>query len=272
MPEIVEIEILKREVETQLKGAVIKEAFANKETITNVSKDEFALLLQNKKIISTGRKGKVLIINLSSNTSVAIHFLLTGTLRLLDHCDKEKIQVGFILKDRHCLAVSAIMRGGFVKVLNTKDIFNVPELKKLGIDAMDKKFTSDVFKRIVQTNGKKMIKQILMNQTIIAGIGNAYSDEILFSAGILPTRKANTLSNKEIEKIYQSMNKIFNESFQYGGESTLTFVHLNGKKGEYQNHFKVHKREGKPCLICGTLIKSTKVGGRKSFFCPHCQK
>ena len=272
MPEIVEIEILKREVKAQLKDAVIKEAFANKETIINVNKDEFALLLKDKRIIDTRRKGKVLIIDLSSDISIVIHFLLTGTLRLLSHCDKEKIQVGFILKDGRCLAISGIMRGGFVKVVNSKDVFNVPELKKLGIDAMDKDFTLDIFKKIVQANGKKKIKQILMDQTLIAGIGNAYSDEILFNASVLPMRKANTLSSGEIEKIYQSISKVFNESFSYGGESTLTFVHLNGEKGKYQEHFKVHKRAGKPCLVCGTPIETAKVGGRTSFFCPHCQK
>jgi len=272
MPEIVEIDILRQEVGDQLKGAVVKEAFVNKESILNVSRDEFSLLLRDKKIVGTRRKGKVLIIDFSSDISIAIHFLLTGTLRLLQKFDKRSLQVGFVLKNGDCLAISGIMRGGFVKILDSNAVFDAPRLKKLGIDAMDKEFTEEAFKKIIKENGKKRIKQILMDQSIIAGIGNAYSDEILFNAGVLPTRKANTLMNEEIKKIYQSMYKIFNESFQYGGESVLTFVHLDGKKGEYHKHFKVHKREGEPCDVCGSLIESVKVGGRRSFFCPHCQK
>ena len=272
MPEIVEIEILKKESLELLKGKEIKETIVNKETILNVSGREFSRFTTGVKIINARRKGKVLILDLSNEHSIAIHFLLTGFMKLVEKCDKSKVQIGFILSNGKCLYIGGIMRGGFVKLIKSINVFEDESLKKLGIDAMSPDFTIDVFNRILLENKKKRIKQILMNQNIIAGIGNAYSDEILFRAGVMPDRKVYTLTKEEISKIYNAIFEVFKEAEKYGGESELTFVHLNGKKGEYQKHFKVHKMAGKLCPNCGGEIKVMKINGRSSYYCPKCQK
>ena len=272
MPEIVEIEILRKEVINQLSGKTINEVIINKESILNMSGEEFSPLIIGNKIVSARRKGKVLIIDLSNDISLAIHFLLTGFMRLVDKCNRSKVQIGFILDDGECLTINGIMRGGFVKALATSKVFDDPALKKLGIDAMSPAFTRDELKNILIKNGRKKIKQVLMDQSIISGVGNAYSDEILFKAGILPMRKASSLNGNEIDNLYKSFGEVFRTAEKYGGASELTFVHLDGKKGEAHKHFFVHKRAGKPCLVCGTPIQVIKISGRSAYFCPHCQK
>ncbi len=272
MPEIVEIEILRKEVLDNLKGKVVKDVVINKETLLNMSEEEFSSLIIGKKIIGARRKGKVLIIDFSNSVSIIIHFLLTGYMKIVRECDKKKVQVGFIFNDGTCLSINGIMRGGFVKLLKSEEIFEDPSLRKLGIDAMSPEFTAEKLFEIFSKNPRKKIKQILMDQSLISGIGNAYSDEILFHAGINPERKCNELTRDDARKIIEAMKSVFKEAEKYGGASELTFVHLNGKKGEFHKHFKVHKREGKLCFVCGTPIKSVKINGRASFYCPNCQK
>ncbi len=272
MPEIVEIEILRKEISNLLTGKKIKKVIINKKTILNTSEDEFSSLVKGKEIIGARRKGKVLVIDLSEGISIIIHFLLTGFMKLTENCDTEKVQVGFLFEDGKCLAINGIMKGGFVKVLKSEDVFNDPSLKKLGIDAMSSELTAEKLLEIFQKNKKKKIKQVLMDQSIISGIGNAYSDEILFDAGISPLRKCGDITLDESKRIINSMKKVFREAENFGGASELTFVHLNGKKGEYHKHFKVHKRAGEPCVGCGGLIESVKINGRMSFYCPKCQK
>ena len=272
MPEIVEIEILRKETQELLKGIEIKGVVINKEAILNMSGREFSRFAVGEKIENARRKGKVLIVDLSNGYSIAIHFLLTGFMKVVDECEKEKVQVGFLLSNGKCLYIGGIMRGGFVKILKSNKVFEDESLKKLGIDAMSPNFTLDTFNKILVRNGKKKIKQILMDQTLIAGIGNAYSDEILFRAGVRPDRKALSLNKEEIKKIFSSIPEVFKESESFGGESELTFVHLNGKKGEFQKHFKVHKRAGKLCPGCEGTVQMIKINGRSSYYCPECQK
>ncbi len=272
MPEIIEIEILRKEVSNLLKGKKIKEVVINKESLLNTSEDEFSSLVKGKEIVGARRKGKVLIIDLEGGISVAVHFLLTGFMKLTEECDTEKVQVGFLFEDGTCLAINGIMRGGFVKVLKSEDVFSDPSLKKLGIDAMSPELTAEKLLEIFERNKKKKVKQVLMDQSIISGIGNAYSDEILFEAGISPLRKCGDIAREEAEKILASMKKVFEEAESFGGASELTFVHLDGKKGEYHKHFKVHKRAGEPCVKCKGSVESVKINGRMSFYCPNCQK
>ncbi len=272
MPEIVEIEILRKESSERLKGKKVKEIVVNKESLLNISGEELSPLLKGKVFSGARRKGKILILDFSGGISLAIHFLLTGYMRLLKKCDKEKVQVGILFEDGECLAINGIMRGGFVKALKSSEVFNDPAIKKTGIDAMSPELTAEKLLEIFEKYKKKKVKQVLMDQSVIAGIGNAYSDEILFRAGILPTRKCGEIGKEEAEKIVSSMREVFEEAEKYGGASELTFVHLDGKKGEYHKHFRVHKRAGEPCLVCGTPIETVKINGRSAYFCPKCQK
>ncbi|MGB9695026.1 MAG: Fpg/Nei family DNA glycosylase [Caldisericaceae bacterium] len=271
MPEIIEVDFLKQEISDQLSGKLIIDAFLNKEKASNLNSSVFQSTLKGSSITGARRKGKILIIDMSNGVSLAFHFLLTGYMKLTSQCERDKFQAGLVFDDG-CLVVGGLMGAACIKVLSTETVFSDELLKDLGIDALSPEFKFSVFKGILLTNKKKTIKQVLTEQSLIAGIGNAYSDEILFEARVSPLRLCETLSEKEIRTVYDSIFVIFEEARKYGGESELSFVHLNGEKGKMQQHFKVHKREGEKCFNCSGLVATVKIKGRTSYFCPECQK
>lgn len=272
MPEIIEIDFLRQEINSQLIGKTVADSFLNKEKASNVSRNEFAGILRGKSIIGARRKGKVLILDFTGNISIIVHFLLTGYMRLSSAFDISKLQAGIIFSDGNCLCIGGLMGNAFVRLIKTSEVFLDRNLKVQGVDALSPDFTLQVLEKIILLNPKKFIKQALTDQHLIAGIGNAYSDEILFKAKILPTRRCGTLSNYEEKALYESIFLVFEEARAYGGESELSFVHLNGEKGHFNEHFKVHKREFQKCNDCDSLISSTKIDGRKTYFCSLCQK
>lgn len=271
MPEVIEVDFLREEVSNLLKGKEICEVSLKKASLSNMSEVNFSDILKGKHITGARRKGKVLIIDLSGGFSILIHFLLTGFMRIYKEYPND-IQVSIRFCDDICLGIGGIMMGGFIKVVPSESIFTEEGVKELGIDVLDPCFTAEKFAQIVRLNRNKRIKAVLMDQHIIAGLGNAYSDEILFQARVRPDRKCSTLRDEEILAIYKSIGKVFEESRSYGGESELSFVHLDGRRGEFHEHFKVHKQENKDCPECGGKIVVMKIGGRGSYFCPNCQK
>jgi formamidopyrimidine-DNA glycosylase len=271
VPEIIEVDFLRQEINDQLIDRVVVDAFLNKEKASNLRSSEFKSKLKGTTLLGARRKGKVLIIDFSHDVSLVVHFLLTGFMRLASPCEKDKFQAGIIFTN-DCLVIGGLMGTACVNLVDSKKVFEDKALKGLGIDALSPEFNFNAFKELVMVNQKKNIKQLLTDQSLIAGIGNAYSDEILFEAKVHPLRRCNSFDEREIEKIYGAILGVFEEARKYGGESELSFVHLNGQKGKMQEHFKVHKREGEVCPACGGKVASLKANGRTSFFCPECQK
>ena len=151
------------------------------------------------------------------------------------------------------------------------EIKKFPDLKNLGSEPLDKKFTFERFKD--RFSGKKgKIKQVLMNQEIIAGIGNIYSDEILWQAGVHPLKEVQKLKENELKAIYRSMRDIFKKAIGLRGDSMSDFRDTAGRKGRYQEFHKAYQRTGEPCSRDGTTIKRFKLGGRSGHYCPTCQK
>ncbi|BAL80969.1 Fpg/Nei family DNA glycosylase [Caldisericum exile] len=272
MPEVIEVNFLKDEIASTFIGKKVVEAILNNEKISNVCKNEFEKELKDEVLKDVARHGKVLILKFSNYKYLLIHFLLTGYLRLIDDSEKEKAQAYLKFDNGKSIGIFGIMSNGFIHLHETKNINNLDEIKELGIDVLDEKFTLENFKKIILKNGTKRIKDILLDQSIIAGLGNAYSDEILFVSKVNPKRKGGYLSEDEIESIYKNIFFVLEKSKKYGGASELSFVHLDGSKGHFHEHFLVHKREGEKCPICGTPIETTKIGGRTSYFCPKCQR
>lgn len=272
MPEIVEVDFLREEVGAAFAKHKVVEAALNNEKISNVTKDIFEQELVNEILTSTDRVGKILILNFSNDKHLTIHFLLTGFMRLIDEKEKNKFQAYLSFDNGKTLGISGIMSQGFVHFYVAKDIKSVPEVAKLGIDVLSKDFTIDKFKAIIKENKNKTIKEIMMDQHLIAGLGNAYTDEILFLSSIHPKRKGKEISDEEAEKIYKNIFEVIKKGKEFGGASELSFVHLDGTKGTFHEHFLVHKREGEKCVVCGGTITSVKIGGRSSYFCPNCQR
>ncbi len=146
------------------------------------------------------------------------------------------------------------------------------EKEKLGPEPLDKDFTLDDFSALLKKRPNWKIKQFLMDPSNIAGIGNIYSDEILFFAGVNPFKQVKDLKADAIKKIYSGIRKILSEALKYKGSSENDYLDAYGKKGDYVSRLKVYGREGQKCKKCGGIVQRLKMNGRSAHFCPKCQK
>ena len=224
----------------------------------------------NYKIRDSRRIAKYVIIDFENLESVIIHLGMSGRLKIVesnfplvkhDHIVFKCEDIKLIFNDPR--------RFGFIDIIKSEKIRSVSYIKKLGIDALDKKLTEkylyDKFK-----NSQVLIKQLLLNQYIVAGIGNIYASEILYDAEISPLRKGRSLKKSQIGTILKSVRKILRKAIKYGGSSINDYVSPDGTLGNFQKNFKVYGREGHK--IKGCEIKKVVLHGRSTFFCPDIQK
>jgi len=181
------------------------------------------------------------------------------------------VHVIFYLSDGNMLALSDIRKFAKIILGKKEDLENLPELKELGLEPLDKKFKFNEFKEIISKKTGK-IKQVLMDQKVIAGIGNIYSDDILWLAKINPFRPANKISDAELKELFKAIRAILNKAIKLRGSSISDFRDTSGKKGGYGNVMLVYQREGEKCLRNdGGIIVRKKIGGRSTCYCPVCQ-
>lgn len=262
---------------------------------------EFKKEIKGKKIKKIWRRGKNIIFELSGNKTLLIHQKMTGHL-LFGNWQREKKQwkakisgpladdpknkflhLIFWLDNNKQLALSDLRKFAKVELWDAKDFKESEEFKSLGPEPLEKNFTFGKFKEQIRYQAKPAsvslsaklrrgkVKQILMDQTVIAGIGNIYSDEILWKAKIHPFHDISKLKDNELKRIYQAMREILAKAIELGGESFSDYRRLSGEKGYFDKERKVYRREGEPCFRCGTIIKRVKLGGRSAHFCPECQ-
>ena len=242
MPELPEVETIRRQLSQKIVGKK----------------------LDGKKIIKVRRRAKILIIDFNDGSSLLFHLKLTGQLIFNGQSSKYTRQV-FKFSDGSQLVFNDVRKfGWWKKVKDTKKIE-----KAFGPEALEVDFKT--FKANLERRPKAKIKPLLMDQKFIAGIGNIYSDEILFGARVHPLRQVKTLKDKEIQQIHQNIKKILQKAIQYRGTTEQYYRDAYGKEGDYYNHLKVYQKEGEKCPRCGTIIKRAKIGGRSSHFCPKCQ-
>lgn len=266
MPELPEVETIKRELEKAVLGKKITEVIINNpKVIKEPKKEEFVKGLKNANIKHILRKGKLLIMELSSGKSLTIHLKLTGQLIYPGNCGASR--VSFKFSDGRILDFNDRRLLGELRLVD--DWGTLKFVDQLGPEAFD--LSADKFKQIL-SNKKSKIKPLLMDQTFISGVGNLYAAEALFRARISPERATSSLSDKEKELLFKEIKDTLNEAIQHKGSSVDQYVQLSGRPGEYVPYHKVYDREGKPCLVCKTPIKRITLGGRGTYFCPKCQK
>ena len=161
---------------------------------------------------------------------------------------------------------------GYVKLIKAGETVDFFKKEKFGPEPLKKDFTFKDFLAIIKQKTKARIKQFLINQQNISGIGNIYSDEVLFFARVHPLRRVGELKNLEIKKIFEGIKKILPEALKYKGSSENDYLDAFGREGEYVPYLKVYSREGEKCKKCGGIIQRLKIGGRSAHFCPACQK
>lgn len=278
MPELPEVETIRRDLEREVAGKKIKgiEVHGLRSIRRHGTKKKFIDALDGRKINSVGRKGKYLQLKLDDGKVLVIHLGMSGQL-LRAKSAREKMP-------KHTHVVIVFTQGGQLRYVDPRtfgELFvaapedidkEVPELAHLGIDPLEDAMSWAVFGRMLQAKRTKL-KPLLMDQKFVAGIGNIYSDEILWTAGLRHDRSSDSLTSQEVRRLYRAMVETLQDAVKYRGSSIADeqYVDLFGQIGQYQTHHNVYAREGQACSRCRSTIERVKIGNRSSFFCPGCQ-
>lgn len=286
MPELPEIEIVKRSLFKKInKAKIINVKIYNRNLRYKLS-NTFRKNLIGEKILKISRRSKYIIFHFKKKT-LLVHLGMSGKLIIMKNNDNTLFKTSFyydlniLYKHNHvCFELSNgleliyndVRRFGFFKLYNSIDQNKISFLKKLGIEPFSKNFNIKYFKKFVR-NRKKNIKNLLMDQIFVAGIGNIYANETLFMSKIKPLRACNSLNVIEIKKLIFNVKKILKVSISKGGSSIKDFKNTLGKSGNFQQFFYVYGRKNKKCSrsSCTGKIKKIVVSGRSSFYCNKCQ-
>lgn len=274
MPELPEIEMIRRVIEPQIKGLAIKNAIMNRsEVVEHPTTDEFCEKIIGQTFDRIERRGKFLKFVLQSGDNLILHLRMTGCL-LLTPCDYEQekhTHVVFALENGNELRFSDTRRFGRFWLIENGETDTYSGIDKLGVEPLSVELTAE-YLRTNLGKRKKAIKECLLDQTVIAGIGNIYSDEILFASGIDPAAPANALRQKD----WETLAEIIPERLSYFIEKNKLSPdeYLESKGKDYRNtpFLQVYGRGGKPCPKCGKTLCRTVICGRGSVYCPKCQK
>lgn len=280
MPELPEVQTVVDDLNRLIKGCHIVD-FSSlwKKNVQKGRFQYFRKQIIGQKVASVSREGKFIVIGLESGDSVVVHLRMTGALLVGGGQDASTIKYirhSWCLDDgkkRMTLAFSDVRKFGTVDFVRNGDTTKHKGLSRLGADPMNKEFSGKVFKMIVHKYSKRTVRGLLLEQSVIAGIGNIYASEIVFDAGIHPERRCEAISDEEIQKLYVSMRKILRKAIEHRGTSISDYRDSSGKKGGFQKLLKVYNREHERCLRneCAGTIKKEKLQGRSAFWCPKCQ-
>ena len=287
MPELPEVETIKRGLSTLIIEKIIKDvSFDTPKSFPNAQNDITHFLLGSE-IRAVRRRAKVLLIDLSSNYSLMIHLKMTGQLvfrgddnfgaghpsdSLIGELPDKSTRVTLTFSDGSQLFFNDQRKFGWMKLIPTIAVENEPFMMKVGPEPLHDSFSPWQFAERFKRRAKSPIKTALLDQTVIAGIGNIYADESLWGAKIHPATLTGVLAQVQLEKLYEEVRLVMNLSIEKGGSTDRNYVNAEGKKGSYIDFARVFHRQGLPCPRCGTLIIKTKVAGRGTHLCPRCQK
>jgi formamidopyrimidine-DNA glycosylase len=273
MPELPEVETIKRGLRQKVKGKKIKavKVLLPKMVRRHSSSREVVSRARGKKVVEIKRRGKALLFILDSPDVLIFRLGMTGQM-LWSHPRNP------LRKDKHTHVIINFENGERILFRDMRqfgELFvssecDLEETLNMGIEPLDKDFTSKTLARI--TSSPMKIKNLLMDQKKIAGIGNIYADEILFEAGIHPLKPACLLKRKELGMLHRSIRAILNEAIACKGDTIGQYRNAFGERGQYQNYHRVYQRGGDPCHRCHTPVKRVKLSGRSCHFCPSCQK
>ena len=293
MPELPEVETVRRGLEQKLKNFIIKKVEVCRDSTVAfpANKENFIKGIQNSLLYKWDRRGKYLIaelkiinneniqinekITLKHTGFLVVHLRMTGYFKFLDNYTQpcKHTRIRFFDKNNNELRYIDVRSFGqmwWIKEgLSPKKI--IKGLGSLGPEPFSKEFNTNYLKKVTYKK-TKTIKAVLLDQTIVAGIGNIYADESLYSAGISPFREANTLKKNELINLKESIVDVLKKSIGSGGTTFSDFRDLEGENGNFGLQTNVYRRTGKECHKCGNLIERRKITGRSTHWCPKCQK
>jgi len=288
MPELPEVETVKRGLLRLIVGRkIVTVNHDNPKSFPNAVNDVEQFLI-NSKVIDVRRRAKVLLIDLSTNYTLVIHLKMTGQLVFVDNSERfgaghpndsligslpdKSTRVTFEFDDESHLYFNDQRKFGWVRLISTPEVPNIDFMKKVGPEPLEDDFTAEEFISRFTRRPRTTIKAAILDQTVIAGVGNIYADESLWGAKIHPKRLVGSITDSEFIKLYEEIRLVMNLSIEKGGSTNRNYVNAEGKKGSYMDFAKVFRREGLECPRCGTEIIKLRVAGRGTHICPFCQQ
>jgi formamidopyrimidine-DNA glycosylase len=278
--ELPEVEVMRRDLDRDVVGKKVKsvEVKGTKNAMRAIrrhkTRKDFTSRLAGHKITKSERRGKYILLHLDDGDIWVVHFGMSGRFQRGN---------GRMAIEPHTHAVVTFQQGGDLRFVDPRtfgelfvvapdEMGKVKDLQHIAIDPLDQVFTWPAFQYLLAEKAAKM-KQLLMDQKFISGLGNIYSDEVLFGAGLRYDRMSNTLSSQEVRRLYRAIQEVLQEAIKMRG-TTLedeAYLDLFGEPGSYQQELKVYGRTGLPCRRCRTPIQVVKISQRSSYFCPQCQ-
>lgn len=304
MPELPEVETIKRGLQKTIVGKTIRsvevrlpkiialgfKTVSNQRRVSRSQVRKFQNLLAGQKIKDVRRRAKMLFLDLFGPYTLTIHLKLTGQLIFAKENERKKVKIMnlptsaalelphkythviFQFQDGSKLYYNDLRQFGYLRLVRDEELSQIKELSEYGPEPFDKTFSLEYLQEKAKSREALPIKQFLMDPNIVAGIGNIYSDEILYCAKVKPTRKISNLSLAEKKTLYSCILKILREALKRQGSSVGDYLKVDGEEGSYGEFHRVYGRGGEQCRKCGNVIKSVKLGGRTSSYCPYCQR
>ena len=287
MPELPEVEVVKRSLKNKIIYLRIKKVTINTNKLRySIIKKDFDKII-NTKILSVKRRSKYLLINLQKNLTIICHLGMTGKFFIsqekkkfktsfyyyFSNKDNKHNHIIFRLNKKITLIYNDVRKFGFIKIIPTSNLSSNMHMCSLGPEPLSKKFNFVYFKKYI-ANKRIKLKDLMMNQKFVSGLGNIYVNEILFLSKLNPKKNIEQIKNTHIEKILFFTKKTLLKSIKEGGSSIKDFNSSDGKAGNFQQLFNVYAREGKKCIKtnCNQLISRIIISGRSTFICKSCQK
>jgi formamidopyrimidine-DNA glycosylase len=283
MPELPEVETIRRDLQRALRGKVFRDVVVGKPKLARGSRKNLTKFLKGAEIVGVKRRGKLLILEISNGLFLLMHMKMTGQ---LIYVDKRHTVAGghsyppvgelpgkyshfiFNFTDGSALYFNDMRQFGYVMLVDEEAKEKVAAT--YGAEPLSAAFTIEYLASVLKRR-QAPLKNVLLDQTAIAGLGNIYVDEACFHAGIRPMRRASSLTKKEIEKLHTAIVHILKLSIEHRGTTFNNYRDGAGRKGNFVHLLKVYGRGGEPCLKCKSILKKVKVAGRGTVYCPKCQ-
>ena len=277
MPELPEVESLRQMLARALVGRTFRHATVKEARLRRLVTAELSSAIAGRMIERISRRAKYLLIEVAGDQVMLVHLGMSGSLTHRGHgfdpgsFDPRHDHIEFALEDGSVLVYNDPRRFGLIKIVARADLNNVAELKYLGPEPLGREFSAAYLWEA--TRGRTAaIKNLLMDQRIVAGVGNIYASEILFRARVRPTRRGGKVTRDEISRIVTATQEVLREAIGSRGTTFRSYRDSRGQPGKFSQLLRVYDRKGKPCLKCGTPIRAITLGQRSSFYCPRCQK
>jgi formamidopyrimidine-DNA glycosylase len=287
MPELPEVETVRRGLSELIPGKVIKTAchIESPKSFPNADADVRQFML-GAKILQVRRRAKVLLIDLDSEYSLVIHLKMTGQLvyrgdavfgaghpndSLIGELPDRSTRVVIEFTDGSTLYFNDQRKFGWVRLMPSLEVPNIDFMKKVGPEPLEADFTAEQFTERFKRRAKTNIKAALLDQTVVAGVGNIYADESLWGARLDPHRLVGSLNDQDFRLLYEELRSVMNLAIEKGGSTDKNYVNAEGKRGSYMDFARVFRREGHKCPRCSYEISKIKWAGRGTHYCTNCQ-